>query len=189
MAKQLCALKVRIGLHDHGHAKYPDFGSLECVKASGQDWSHYIDVAGTGWHYSRCGHKEHADDSPMGMQWGMLLIPAEFAEQATKAFPEDCFPMTEDEVKCFWEDDCHSHMPDVSHQADALTGMSAEIALLKQLVDHTGGDEQVKHAQLLQDALERAKKAVDPDHDHPGVKRNKLKSWYGHKANTGIELA
>ncbi|MCC5302495.1 hypothetical protein, partial [Staphylococcus aureus] len=70
---ELVALKVMIGLHEQGHAAYPDFGSLACVKASGADWAHYVDRAGSGWLYSRCGHKEHEDDSPFGEQWGMLL--------------------------------------------------------------------------------------------------------------------
>ena len=179
---ELVALKVRIGLHGHGHAKYPDFGSLPIVKESGVDWSHWIDSNGSGWHYSKCGHKEHEDDSPVGEQWGMLLVPAEFAEQAVIMDPDCCSIMSDAEAGEFYEGKCCRDMPDVHHDAETLNAISAEINLLTLLRETTEGEDQKKHAVLLEAAIERAKKAVDPDHDHVGVRLNKDKCWHSHKA-------
>lgn len=188
--KQLCALKVRIGLHEHnGHAKYPDFGSLPCVKESGMDWAHYIDTKGTGWAYDKCGHREHSEDSPYGQQWGMLLIPPEFCEQACAAFPDDCQHISEEDASTFWETKAHGHLPEVSHNADTLAGIKAEIQLLQTIIAASDDvDEQKALGEQLTAAIERAKAAVDPDHDHPGVTRNKQKCWQHHKTNCCLEL-
>lgn len=189
-AKQLCALQVLIGLHEHnGHAKYPDFGSLPCVKESGMDWAHYIDTKGTGWAYDKCGHKEHTDDSPFGQQWGMLLIPPEFCEQACAAFPNECRHLSEAEAEAFWEHKAHAHLPEVSHNADTLAGIKAEIQLLREVKDCCSDfAEKDRYEALLTAAIQRAKQAVDPDHNHPGVSRNKQKCWAHHKANCCLEV-
>lgn len=185
---ELVALKVKIGLHAHGAAKYPDFGQLPIVKASGADWSHWIDANGSGWHYSKCGHKEHEDDSPFGEQWGMLLIPAEFATQAVAMFPEQCSVLNDVEAGEFYEQKCCRDMPEVKHDVDTLNGMAAEITLLKALSENTTGAEKAKHVKLLSDAMARAAKAIDPDHDAPGIKKNVDKSWDSHKAKRGYTV-
>lgn len=182
---ELVALKVRIGLHDHGHAKYPDFGSLPIIKASGTDWSHWIDANGSGWHYSKCGHKDHEEDSPYGEQWGMLLVPAEFAQQAAEADPDCCTIISDEEAGEFYECKVCRDMPDVHHDADTLNGIAAEISLLKHLVEGSSGDDKTKYEALLVDAMSRAAQAVDPNHDHPGVKTNHDKCWHSHKAKRG----
>ena len=83
MATELVGIKVKIGQCGvTGCAKYPDFSKLACVQASPLDWSKYVDVHGLGWHYDCCGHQEDEDGSPAGMQWGMLIIPETFADEA-----------------------------------------------------------------------------------------------------------
>ena len=183
---ELVALKVRIGLHGSGSAKYPEFGSLPIVKASGADWSHFIDREGSGWLYSKCGHKEHEDDSPCGEQWGLLLVPVEFAEQAVAADPDCCTIITDAEASTFYECKCCRDMPEVNHDADKLNAISAEINLLTLLRETTTGEVQVKHAALLEAAIERAKLAVDPDHAAPGIKKNLDKCWDTFKSKRGF---
>ena len=89
MARNLVPLKVRIGLHGNGHAKYPDFNSLKTIQDIGVDWSVYVDMYGDGWLYDKkSGHRDDTPDSPFGQQWGVLLVPEEFASEAAKAFPD-----------------------------------------------------------------------------------------------------
>lgn len=185
---EFIALKVRIGLHAHGSAKYPEFGSLPIIKESGADWSNWIDSHGSGWLYSKCGHKDHEDDSPCGEQWGLLLVPAEFAEQAVAADPDCCSIITDAEASEFYECKCCRDMPEVRHDADTLNAISAEINLLTLLRETTTGEAQVKHAALLEAAVERAKLAVDPDHAAPGIKKNLDKCWDTFKAKRGFAV-
>uniref|UniRef100_A0A6M3L5M9 Uncharacterized protein n=1 Tax=viral metagenome TaxID=1070528 RepID=A0A6M3L5M9_9ZZZZ len=103
MADNLAALKVKIGTRASGHADHPDFNILPIVQVSGMDWSKYIDVYGRGWHYATIGHRDVADDSPIGEQWGMLLIPETFAAQAIAAFPGLCSRLTATEAAAFYD--------------------------------------------------------------------------------------
>ena len=183
---ELVALKVRIGLNKSGGAKYPDFGSLPIVRESGADWANWVDAHGSGWLYSKCGHKEHEDDSPCGEQWGMLLVPVEFAQQANRADPDCCTMLSEAEASEFYESKCCRDMPEVKHYADALNAISAEINLLTLLRETTEGDVQTKHARLLEAAIERAKQAVDPDDQAKGITLNLDKRWTTFKAKHGF---
>lgn len=183
---ELVALKVCIGLHDHGHAKYPDFGSLKIVKESGVDWSHYIDRF-SGWLYSKCGHKDHEDDSPCGEQWGLLLVPAEFAEQAVVADPDCCSIITDAEASEFYECKYCRDMPTVRHDVDTLTSIKAEVQLLQTLISASDDvDEQKQLGVRLTEVLAQAKQALDPDHAAPGVKKNLDKCWDTFKAKRGF---
>jgi hypothetical protein len=87
--RELVAIKVRIGLKPNGHAEYPNFNELGSVRKENMDWAIYVDQFGIGWQYDKTsGHKEHSEDSPAGMQWGMLLVPTDFAREAVEMFPE-----------------------------------------------------------------------------------------------------
>jgi len=185
----LMALKVKIGLTPSGSAAYPDFGSLECVKASGQDWAHYVDREGHGWAYDKCGHKEHSDHSPVGMQWGLLIVPEEFAMEAERKFPETCDALTESETQAFWEEHCQGHAPDATRDANSLTAIKAEIQLIQVLIEHETDDaEKSKLRSRLSEVLSHAKNAVDPHHEVAGVKHNPRKKWCDYKAHTNLDF-
>lgn len=185
----MMALKVKIGLTPSGSAQYPDFGSLDCVKKTGQDWSYYVDKEGHGWAYDRCGHKDHADDSPVGMQWGLLIVPEEFALEAEQKFPDLCDALTEAEAEAFWEQRCHSHLPDDTRDTEALTAMKAEIQLLQTLIAaETDAEEKAKLETRLKDVLISAKAALDPCCEVPGVRHNERKKWCEFKKKVGLDF-
>ena len=186
---QMMALKVKIGLTASGAADYPAFGLLECVKAAGVDWSNYVDREGYGWAYDRCGHNEHREDSPAGMQWGLLIVPEEFALEAEKTFPETCDALTEAETEEFWEQKCNSHLPDDTRDATALTAMTAEIELLQVLiVAESDAAERTKLEARLKDVLKSAKAALDPCCEAPGVRHNDRKKWGDWKKKVGLDF-
>ena len=170
MARELVGIKVKIGLKANGHAKYPTFNDLPIVKASGMDWSKYVDVMGLGWHYDKTsGHKEETQDSPFGQQWGMLIIPEEFATQAVAVFPADVTRLTEVELEDFYDNKAHAHEPDELFDEQVLTGIKMKqdlgIALTTQQV-----------------------KALDPNDDTPGIRKNKNKKWANKKSIVGVTI-
>ena len=144
-------------------AKYPNFNQLQCVIDSGLDWSVYVDVYGLGWQYDKTsGHKDDTDDSPAGQQWGMLIVPEEFAEQAETAFPDDCDTMTEDELEDFYDNKAHVHDPEELVDTAVLQGIKAKEDLGLDVPEKT--------------------KAVDPDDPAPGVRKNNHKTWSDFKS-------
>lgn len=158
----LVALKVCIRLTDAGMASYPSFSDLPCVKASGLDWSDYVDRHGSGWMYDKTsGHKEVSTDSPAGQQWGLLLVPEIFAMEADQAFPDDVEILNETEAADFWENKGTAHLDDVKRDADTLNALDTERRL---------------KVALGQDTAEldgRIAKALDPDDLTPGVRRDR----------------
>ena len=189
---ELCGLKIKIGLRPNGEADHPNFGVLPCVKASGMGWSSYVDSPeygdGQGWHYDKTsGHKEHSADSPMGMQWAMLVINETFCQQACAAMPAICSQMTEAEASSFLEDKCTAHMPDAKRDADALNGRLAEITLLEKIIS-IEKDVATKAAQQARLAvcLAEATVALDPESKMSGVRKTEGKTWADFKATKAI---
>jgi len=167
----LVALKVRIGQRANKQAEYPDFNALDVVKASGQDWSHYVDVVGGGWHYDKvAGHDVEETDSPRGMQWGCLLVDATFATQAVAAFPKVCSVITETEFADFHDNRAHAHEPDVNEDLDAIQNLTNRRAL----------GEAIPQAEI--------DKALNPDDPTPGRRRNVGKKWADRKAAMGVTI-
>lgn len=178
MARQLVALKVKIGLKgndwpvpkERGHALYPPFNDLQAVINSGMDWAKYIDTYGESWHYDKCcGHKEEDVDSPRGMQWGMLVVPKDFADQAKDAFPEVVTGITEEECEHFWDNRAHAHEHEEKLDDIVLKGIEAKQKLGKQLTPNQ-------------------EKALDPNDDTPGIRKNHQRYWKDYKVKQGIEI-
>lgn len=168
--RRLKALKVKIGLKTDGGALYPDFNSLEVIKQAKVDWSKYVDSMGDGWHYDKTsGHKEASDDSPMGMQWGVLLVSNTFATQAAEMFPEECTIIDEAEYTDFHENKAHKHEPEELADSKVLEVIKAK------------RDASVKLS--LKD-----EEALDPENDTPGIRKNKRKLFADYKQLKGIEL-
>lgn len=178
MARNLVALKVKIGTkgkdwpkpEERGHALYPNFNELKAVMDTGLDWAKYVDVYGEQWHYDKCcGHKQEDETSPRGMQWGMLVVPKEFADEATKKFPEVCSIVDETELEDFWDNRAHAHELEEKLDDVVLRGIEAKRALGKEL---TPGQE----------------KALDPEDDTPGIRKNHNRYWKDYKAKQEIEI-
>lgn len=183
--RELVPIKVKIGLHTipisdsggphkPGEAKYPDFNSMPVVKGSGLDWSVYVDVMGLQWHYDKkCGHKEEDGTSPHGMQWGVLIVPKEFADQAIDMFPDEISRLTEPELEDFYDNRAHAHEPDNKVNMRALEEF----------------DVQVRSGRTLSPKDQtRYNKAMNPNDDTPGITRNKRKKWADFKKLVGVNI-
>lgn len=183
--RDLVPIKVKIGLHqkfsednsgkhEPGQAKYPDFNSMQIIKDSGLDWSIYVDVMGLQWHYDKCcGHKEEEATSPAGMQWGALIVPKEFADQAIDTFPDEISRLTESELEDFYDNRAHAHEPDNLVNTKALEEFDAQIKAGKTLSPKD---------------MARYNKAIDMSDDTPGIIKNKKKKWADFKKLVGVEI-
>lgn len=181
---ELVALKVKIGLKSvapvRGNklqitADYPDFNLLPIVAASGLDWAHYVDLYG-GWHYDKTsGHAEETADSSAGQQWGMLLMPEQFADEAEAAFPKLCAKMTQADAVDFFDNKAHAHERD-QRDVGVIESLKAE----RDLLVARGGDTTAIDAKI--------ERALDPDDNEPGVRRNYNKTFAEYSARRGVTI-
>jgi len=172
MSRIAVALKVKIGLRPNGHADHPDWQKLPLAASEGLSGH----IRG-GWYYDKtCGHKEHGSDSPCGMQWGMILVSREFADEALRIFPDIVTELADAEAKEFWDQRVYAHMPINRIQTDILVGLKAQRDLLVDLQRDTSEVD----AQI--DA------ALDPDSATMGVCRDKFKQWASAKALLGVVI-
>ena len=150
---ELVPLKVRIGLKNDGSALYPDFNSLQVVRGAGIDWCIYVDRNGSGWLYDCCGHKEEEPRSPIGIQWGMLLVPVDFANQAVSAFPNEVTKLTAAEAKTFYENKHAAEFEDEEIDERIIQSLKAK-------------------QDLGQTLTTRQRSALDPTTDTRGIRTN-----------------
>ena len=185
MPRQLAALKVKIGTNADGSAKYPSFNSLQSIIDSGLDWAKYIDSKGTGWHFDKCcGHREEDAESPLGMQWGLLLVPEQFATEAAAAFPSVCSRLTEQQCEAFFDHRVAAEEEDELEDEQALQRLERKLRLLKEL---DGTDESpADYAASLKKIRRQIKRALDPDNRTRGVKRNPRANWARFKATHAV---
>lgn len=166
----LIPLKVKIGLTPKGAAAYPDFNQLPLLVKLGIDWSLYVDAEGDGWHYDKlCGHKEEDETSPQGQQWGVLLVPLQFAEEAEFMFPSLVEIMSEADFIYFYDNrtQCHAQEEEIDSEIVASITKKQELGL-------------ALTAQQL--------KAIDPATSERGIRPNTNRFWAAYKAKRGIEL-
>ncbi len=169
MSRILTAIKVTIGLDGNGH-KYPAFNRLPIVQQSGIDWSYYVDQQGLSWHYDHCcGHKTATPDSPYGVQYGILVIPEDFAAQAVAQFPEVVIRLTEVELAAFYDTHGHGHEPEMIIDNDVLLGYERIEA---------------RDIKLSKDQL----KALDPGDKKPGICKNPRRYWNDYKAEVDVVI-
>jgi hypothetical protein len=168
--RELVPIKVKIGLKNNGQALYPDFNNMNCIKNSGLDWSKYVDIKGLGWHYDKkCGHKEEDSTSPYGMQHGVLVVDKEFADEAVGRFPGEVEKLTEVKLKEFYDDRAHCHEQDEEIDVNVLQGIK-----MKQ--------------DMGLDLTPQQLKALDPDDETRGIRKNKKKKWDDFKKLKGIKI-
>ncbi len=166
----LKAIKVLIGTNTSGGALYPDFNKLPTVKDSGMDWAHFIDSRGTSWHYDKCcAHADEAPGSPVGIQYGMLMVPKGFADDAMANYPGQVSGMTETEVEEFYNDHCHAHETEDTVNQSVLQAITAK-----------------QNAGIEMSATDM--KALDADDPTPGIVKNVNKTWVTHKVERNINL-
>ncbi len=165
------AIKVRIGLKPNGHAEYPNFNSLVASVRDGVDWSVFVDKHG-GWHYDQvAGHADEdtAESSPVGMQWGMLVVPEEFADAAVAMFPSDVTVLDDANAGTFYETRAHVRDQAIHESLEIIQGIKAK-----------------RDLGIVEDQQDRD--ALNPDHPSSGRRRNKTKTWAGFKTNRGLSV-
>ncbi len=165
------AIKVRIGLKPNGHALYPDFNRLDTTVRDGTDWSVFVDKHG-GWHYDQvAGHADDdpAESSPIGMQWGMLVVPDTFADAAVVMFPSDVTVLNDTDAETFYGARAHVRDAAIRDNLDILQAIKAK-----------------RDLGIPEDQQDRD--ALDPDHPATGRRRNKLKTWSDFKARRAITM-
>ena len=173
MSREGVAIKVKIGLRENGHADYPNWGLLPMVKAGTTPESQQI----VKWRYDRCGHCEEHIDSPAGMQWGMMIVTEQYANEAVAMFPDTVSIMSEADAKAFWEDKAYKRVSKDKINNRALEDFNTELSLRKALGQNTT-------------ALEvRIVKALDRNDDsEQGVHKNKEKDFNDAKLYLGFTI-
>lgn len=178
--KTLCGLKLKIGLKPDGKADHPNFNLLQVVADSGAgDWAYYLDSFGGGMHYdSLAGHKEDIADSPVGMQWGLMLVPEEFAAQAIAKFPTVCERLSPTDCAAFYDDRVAINQEEYVLDVETLAGIEVADRLTPAITDE----------RLVTSLAARKKAALDPDNKAAGIRRNEHKTWAQTAAQRGFDL-
>lgn len=169
----LAALRVKI-VQDPStrKASYPNFNRLQVVRNSNyDDWSYFIDGEGEGWMYDRVsGHKDDDPESPRGQQFGVLLIPDQFAKEAVAMFPDRCERIDEATFEKFYDQRVARDVPEDEIDVKRLEEIKLKKDLGIRLTDQDN-------------------KALDPsDETERGVKPNPLKTWKSLKGKKKIRV-
>lgn len=180
----LTGLKVKIGLEGKHH-KFPPFNDLPIVQDSGIDWAYWVDMHGMGWCYDKVtGHKDHTTESPFGEWHGCLLVPQQFVTEALAEFPSVCSAMTEVEYQDFYDNKAMVRLPENTYDEQAVASIDREVVHLQELSDAEAGNQSKKDAVTA--AKAKRSKALDPDDDTPGMRKNHKRYWVDHKAKSGV---
>lgn len=172
MTRSVIPIKVKIGLRPNKHADHPDWYKLP-LAANEDPASHMF----FGWKYDKTsGHQEFSPDSPVGMQWGMVLVSPKFAKEAKEVFPDLITELTEAEAEIFWNTKAYAHVPENRADTNTLQGLQAELALRKEL-----------HLDTVPLKTKIAK-ALDPDDPEPGLKKNKDKNFTDAKQHLDFKI-
>jgi hypothetical protein len=172
-------IKVKIGLKPNGHADYPDWTTLPLAGA-GEKSEREERVAAQQiikWRYDKqSGHDDDGVDSPRGIQWGMMVVSQQFVTEATAAWPDRVFVMTEAEAEDFWDNRVYRSVPDVVHDTDVLQGLAAE----RQLKEALG--------QSLTEIDTRIAKALDPADPELGTRHRRETKWANVKVDKNLDI-
>lgn len=169
----LIPIKVKIGLRPNGHADHPEWTKLPMINSD----SEVRQYAPLGWMYdSEYGHADSIGDSPIGMQWGCLLVTRAFADEAITTFPLLITELTEAEFENFHDNRITAHLPDVKYDMNTLKGLKLEHDLLA----INGADTAEIKAKIA--------KAIDKNDIAPGIKTDKSKKWADLKSAKGIVI-
>jgi hypothetical protein len=170
--KDCVPIKVKIGLRPNGHADHPNWNLLPLAATDNPATHMYY-----GWKYDKTsGHEEEGPDSPVGMQWGMIMVSQTFATQAVATFPAIVSVLTEAEAQDFWDTRAHAHLPENRVNSELIADLNSEF--------------QLRTASKLSTTVLEAKiiKALDPDDPEPGIIKDKTKKWVDAKTTLGINV-
>ena len=175
---ELVPIKVKIGLRANGHADHPQWSLLPMITNEQQE-KQYMPH---GWMYDKsCGHVEarkegDAWDSPIGMQWGCLLVTKQFATEAIATFPALVTEITEAEFEDFYNTKCVAHMSENDYDIEALDGLKLE------------HDLKIINGDDVTEIKARIAKAIDPSDSAAGIKKNTNKIWADRKVSLDVTI-
>ncbi|MBT5303820.1 MAG: hypothetical protein HOL31_01920 [Candidatus Scalindua sp.] len=178
MSREGVAIKVKLGLRENGHADHPNWGLLPMVQGGITPESQQI----VKWKYDKTsGHDEdNGGDSPVGTQYGMMIVTEQFANEAVATFPAGIVTkMTVSEAETFWNDKAHAHVAENSVNSQMILDMNNEL----QLHINAGSD-----ANLIAALKIKAKKALNPNDNTPGIKKHKSKKFADAKVHLGFTV-
>ncbi len=174
------AIKVKIGLRPNGHADHPDWTRLP-LAASGRSKvakeALVSDNQIVKWRYDKLyGHTDEGPDSPVGMQWGLMVVTQKFADEAEIEFPGLIFRLNDVEARDFWENRHFVRQASERIESETLINLKARRDLMSDLRQNTTAiDVQIA-------------RALDPDDNEPGVRRQMEKTWSGAKTKLGFDI-
>lgn len=186
----LTGLKVKIGLKIKDKKKthaFPDFNQLPVVILSGMDWSYYVDMFGLGWCYDKvAGHVDHdpVNESPAGTWIGCLLVPQQFVTEAIDAFPTVCSAVIEADYQNFYDNRAMVRVPENHYDKEAMELIDRVVVDRQELVDANPSDSVSKG--LLNGIKAKQAKALDPNDETPGIRKNHARYWADHKIKSSI---
>lgn len=165
---------------------YPDFNALPVVQAWGADWKQYVDAEGIGWVYDRsAGLYDDKPGSPHGQQWGAILAPPVFCDQAVALFPDRCTRLTEAQLRDFYDSRIGQYERDVEVDVEALSAYDKIPRIIQSALDD--GDIPLAVAQALRSRLRQARaEALDPTSNAQGIRENPRRTWSRFKAQRGF---
>jgi len=144
---------------------WPDFNRISEHIRQGMKWSHYIDVIGISWHYNKVENLGTGADNGEACS----CVPLDFAEEAVKLFPDRVSTMTELEFQDFYDNKAHAHEPDEHMDLEILKGIQLKKSLGIALTTNQ-------------------EKAIDPNTEVRGIRKNKQKKWSDAKPNFKIKI-
>ena len=167
---ELVGIKVKILLKDDGKAQYPNWSQTSFRQANP---NYKIGKFG-GWHYDKCGHTKYDVDSPLGMQYGLLLVEQAFADEAVSLFPDLVTKLTAIETEAFWNNKAYAHISENRYNMDILNGLKAEYDI-KTILGQDTTNIKAKMA-----------KAIDPSDAEPGISQDRHKTFSTAMEDAGI---
>ncbi len=177
-------IKVKILLKPNNYADYPDWTQLP-LAGTGTKEEREANVLKHqklgGWKYDKTsGHQEdNGGDSPYGMQWGLMCVTRQYADEAIAMYPDRVTEMTETELEEFWDNRAHAHIPDNKLDRDELQALKAELDLRTA----RGASPAV-----LSEINARIDKALDPLDITPGVRKNRGKKYAEAKTSLNFDV-
>ncbi len=159
-------------MKEDGKALYPDWSQTSFRQANP---NYKIGKFG-GWHYDKCGHTKYDIDSPLGVQYGMLLVEEAFADEAAVLFPDLVTKLTAAETEDFWNNKAYAHLQDNVYDINVLNGLNVEY------------DMKVVLGQDTTNIKTKLAKAIDPSDAEPGIIQNRSKVFALAMSDVGITI-
>lgn len=169
-------LRVKIGLRPNGHADHPDWFSLPSVPNDTENVERFLDIE---WIYDKIsGHNDDTVGSPIGSQLGVVFLSPAIAREALNTLPAklNATALNETQLTDFWNNNFAPRFADNLIDNPVLTALKTELDL------------RLDAAQDVTALRAKIVRALDPDDNEPGLKRNRIKVFADYKFDRNIRV-